>query len=114
LAIVDGSTLEALPKKTAVLRQREGLVLAGRVMVMVAAFSPRPLWPLSTEEAVANDKRVAAAILAALPVGGLLSFDLGFCSFLWFDAFTGQQQDFVTRMREKTAYRTVQGLSQGP
>jgi hypothetical protein len=114
LAIVDGSTLEALHKKTAVLRQREGLVLAGRVMVMVEAFSHRPLWQLYTEEAVANDKRFAAEILAALPVGGLLIFDLGFFSFLWFDAFTGQQKYFVTRMREKTAYHTVQVLSQGP
>jgi hypothetical protein len=114
LAIVDGSTLEALRKKTAVLRQREGLVLAGRVMVMVEAFSHRPLWQLYTEEAAANDKRFAAEILAALPVGGLLIFDLGFFSFLWFDAFTEQQKYFVTRMREKTAYHTVQVLSQGP
>ena len=114
LAIVDGSTLEALRKTTAVLRQREGLVLAGRVMVMVEAFSHRPLWQLYTEEVAANDKRFAAEILAALPVGGLLIFDLGFFSFLWFDAFTDQQKYFVTRMREKTAYRTVQVLSQGP
>jgi Transposase DDE domain len=103
LAIVDGSTLEALRKKTAVWRQREGLVLAGRVMVMVEAFSHRPLWQLYTEEAAANDKRFAAEILAALPLGGLLIFDLGFFSFLWFDAFTNQQKYFVTRMREKTA-----------
>src|SRR5216683_232183 len=73
IALVDGSTLEALRKKTQVLREREGLV----------------------------------------PVGGLLVFDLGFFSFLWFDDFTNQQKFFVTRMREKIAYRTVQGLSQG-
>jgi hypothetical protein len=114
LAIVDGSTLEALRKKTEVLRQREGLVLAGKVMVMVEAFSHRPLWQLYTEDAAANDKRFAVEILAALPVGGLLIFDLGFFSFLWFDAFTDQQKYFVTRMREKTAYYTVQVLSQGP
>jgi hypothetical protein len=114
LAIVDGSTLEALRKKTEVLRQREGLVLAGKVMVMVEACSHRPLWQLYTEDAAANDKRFAVEILAALPVGGLLIFDLGFFSFLWFDAFTDQQKYFVTRMREKTAYHTVQVLSQGP
>jgi hypothetical protein len=33
---------------------------------------------------------------------------------LWFDDFTNQQKFFVTRMREKIAYRTVQVLSQGP
>jgi Transposase DDE domain len=114
LAIVDGSTLEALRKQTQVLRERPGVVLGGRMMVMVEAFSHRPLWQLYTAEATANDKRFAAEILGALPAGGLLVFDLGFFSFLWFDDFTEQQKYFVTRMREKTAYRTVQELSNGP
>jgi len=113
MALVDGSTLEALRKKTQVLREREGLVLGGKMMVMVEAFSHRPLWQLYTEDAAANDKRFATEIMAALPVRGLLVFDLGFFSFLWFDDFTDQQKFFVTRMREKIAYRTVQVLSQG-
>jgi len=113
IALVDGSTLEALRKKTQVLREREGLVLGGKIVVMVAAFSHRPLWQLYTEDAAANDKRFATEIMAAVPVGGLLVFDLGFFSFLWFDDFTNQQKFFVTRMREKIAYRTVQVLSQG-
>ena len=62
LAIVDGSTLEALRKKTEVLQQREGLVLGGKMMVMVEAFSHRPLWQLYTEDAAANDKRFTAEI----------------------------------------------------
>ena len=114
LAIVDGATLEALRKKTQALRAVEGPVLAGRIMVMVEAFSVRPLWQLYTEDAAANDKRFAAPILAALPQGGLLVFDLGFFSFLWFDDFTGQNKFFVTRMRQKTAYRTLKVFSQGP
>ena len=114
LAIVDGSTLEALRKKTQVLRERAGLVLGGRMMVMVEAFSHRPLWQLYTEDAAANDKRFAPEILAALPEGGLLVFDLGFFSFLWFDDFTASGRFFVTRMREKTAYRTVRELSRSP
>jgi hypothetical protein len=114
LALVDGSTLEALRKQTAVLRERTGLVLAGKMMVMVEAFSHRPLWQLYTEDPAANDKRFAGEILAALPSGGLLVFDLGFFSFLWFDDFTDQQKFFVTRMREKTAYRTIRELSSSP
>jgi len=46
IALVDGSTLEALRKKTQLLRQQEGLVLAGKGMVMVDAFSHCPLWHL--------------------------------------------------------------------
>jgi hypothetical protein len=114
IALVDGSTLEALRKKTQVLRERQGLVLGGKMRVMVEAFSHRPLWQLYTADAAANDKRFAAEIMAALPIGGLLVFDLGFFSFLWFDDFTDQQKFFVTRMRAKIAYRTVQVLSQGP
>ena len=112
VAMVDGSTLEALRQKAQSLRQREGLVLAGKMMVMVEAFSHRPLWQLYTEDAQANDQRVAAASLAVLPVGGLVVCDLGFFSFPWFDDLTDQDKYFVTRMREKTAYRTVQVLSQ--
>jgi hypothetical protein len=114
IAIVDGATLEALRKTTQVWREHAGLVLGGKMMVMVEAFSHRPLWQLYTDDAAANDKRFVAEILAALPVGGLLVFDLGFFSFLWFDDFTASDRFFVTRMREKTAYRTVQELSSSP
>ena len=114
IAIVDGSTLEALRKRTQVLRERDGVMLAGKTLIMVEACSHRPLWQLYTEDAAANDERFAAEILAVLPVGGLLVFDLGFFSFLWFDDFTGSQKFFVTRKREKTAYRTMQVLRGSP
>jgi hypothetical protein len=114
IAMVDGSTLEALRKKTQTLQAQPGLVLAGRVMAMVEAFTQRPLWQLYTEDAAANDKRFASEILAAVPLGGLLIFDLGFFSFLWFDDFTDQQKYFVSRLRQKTAYRTTQILSTSP
>lgn len=114
VAMVDGSTLEALRKKTHTLHAQPGLVLAGRMMVLVEAFTHRPLWQLYTEDAAANDKRFASEILAAVPEGGLLIFDLGFFSFLWFDDFTEQPKCFVTRLRQNTAYRTTQVLSHSP
>ena len=114
VAMVDGSTLEAIRKKTQPLQAQPGLVLAGRMMVMVEAFTQRPLWQLYTEDAAANDKRFAPEILAAVPEGGLLIFDLGFFSFLWFDDFTEQRKYFVTRLRQNTAYRTTHVLSHSP
>jgi hypothetical protein len=45
-ARAEGSTLEALRKKTQTLPAQPGVVLAGRMMVMVEAFTHRPLWPL--------------------------------------------------------------------
>src|SRR5882672_9820585 len=114
LAMGDGSTLEAIRKKTPTLQAQPGLVLAGRMMVMVEVFTHRPLWQLYTEDAAANDKRFAPEILAAVPEGGLLIFDLGFFSFLWFDDFTDQHKSFVTRLRQNTAYRTTHVLSHSP
>jgi hypothetical protein len=113
-ALVDGATLAALRKKTQGLRERQGLVLGGKRRVMVEACSHRPLWQLSTAAAAAHDKRFAAEIMAARPIGGLVVFDVGFFSFLWCDDLTDQQKFLVTRMRAQSAYRTVQGLSQGP
>ena len=95
------------------MREREGLVLAGKIMGMVDAFGHYPLWQLDTEDAAAHDKRVAAEILAALPVGALWVCDLGFFSFRWFEDVTASNRSFGTRMREKTAYRTVQERSRG-
>lgn len=114
IAMVDGSTLEAIRKKTQLLQAQPGLALAGRMMVMVEAFTHRPLWQLYTEDAVANDKRFAGEILAAVPERGLLVFDLGFFSFLWFDDFTDQHKFFVTRLRQKTAYRVTRVFPHGP
>ena len=114
IAMVDGSTLEALRKKTQTLQAQPGLVLAGRMMVMIEPFTHRPLWQLYTEDAAANDQRFAAEILAAVPERGLLIFDLGFFSFLWFDDFTDQHKFFVTRLRQNTAYRITHLLSHSP
>jgi hypothetical protein len=52
-------------------------------------------------------------LLARLPQQGLLIFDLGFFSFVWFDAFTQAEKFFVTRLRNKTAYQVTRCLSQG-
>jgi hypothetical protein len=113
LAMVAGAPLEALRQKPQGLREREGLGLAGTIMVMVDALRYDPRWQLCTADAAATDTRFAAEILAAVPAGALLVFDLGGFSVLWFDDFTASHRFFVTRMREKTAYRTVQELSRG-
>jgi hypothetical protein len=62
IALLDGSTLEALRKKTQALQRVDGLALAGRMIVMVEAFSQRPLWQLYMDDAAANDKRFALQI----------------------------------------------------
>jgi hypothetical protein len=114
LAIVDGAPLEALRKKTAVLRERPGLGLAGKMMGMVEACSHRPLWQRYPEAPGAHDKRGVVESLAALPSGGLWGFALGFFRFGWWADFPNPQQCCVTRRREKPAYRTRRELSSSP
>lgn len=114
LAMVAGSTLEALRQKTPGVRERQGLVLGGKRMVRGEAFRPRPLWPLSPDAATAHDKRCAAEIMTARPIRGLWVCAWGFCSLRWLDDVTDQQQFFVTRMRAKIASRPVQVRGQGP
>jgi Transposase DDE domain len=113
LWIADGSTLEELRKRLKIMSQA-GTVLAGRMMVVVELFSHRPVASWYTDDATANDKQWLDDLIAKLPVGGLLVFDLGFFKFPWFDQFTDSHKYFLTRQREKTAYQVQQVFSSGP
>lgn len=111
--IADGSTLEELRRQLKALREKPQTVLAGKLMMVVDLFSHRPIAMHYDETAKANDKSFGHWLLKQLPAGGLLVFDLGFFSFLWFDQFSDNQRYFVTRQREKTAYTRQRLFSQG-
>jgi Transposase DDE domain len=110
--IADGSTLEALRRKLKALKDTDKTV-AGKIMMVVAAFTHQPVATWYTTNSKANDKTWCDSLLERLPVGGLLIFDLGFFKFPWFDGFTTSDKFFVTRLREKTAYTVVRCLSSG-
>ncbi len=111
--IADGSTLEALRKKLKALQEQEK-TLAGKIMMVVEAFTHRPVTTWYTTNSKANDKTWCNQLLERLPIGGLLIFDLGFFKFPWFDAFTSAHKFFVTRLREKTAYKVIRCLTDAP
>lgn len=108
--IADGSTLEALRRKLKALKDTDKTV-AGKIMMVVAAFTHQPVATWYTDNSKANDKTWCDQLLERLPVGGLLIFDLGFFKFPWFDGFTVSNKFFVTRLRDKTAYTVVRCLS---
>lgn len=110
--IADGSALEALQKKLHELKAAK-LTLGGKIMMLVDAWTRQPIQSFYTADAQSNDKTFVEPLLQQLPVGGLLIFDLGFFSFPFFDAFSQQGKFFLTRLREKTRYRTVSLLSEG-
>ena len=101
--IADGSTLEELRKKLKEMKEKT-VVLAGKMMVIVEAFSHLPVMSIYDEKPQINDKCFCEQIIEKLPLKGLLIFDLGFFSFPFFDSFTEVGKFFVTRLRENTAF----------
>lgn len=112
--IADGSTLEALRKRLKIRCTASPSRLAGKMMMVVELLTLRPVKLHYDMKPEANDKAFCDWLMADLPVGGLMVFDLGFFKFGWFDEFTQTSRYFVTRLREKTAYTTTQILDQGP
>lgn len=109
----DGSTLEAMRRRIKELRDAPNSPLGGKMLTVVDLFTRRPQWTWYTTQELANDKSFCAQLLEALPVGGLVVLDLGWFSFQFFDALTETGKYFVTRQREKTAYRVVEVLGEG-
>jgi Transposase DDE domain len=112
--IGDASTLEQLRKTTTALRQHEGAVLGGKMLMIVEAARHYPVEVFFDSYGRANEKCFNDQILGALPVNGLIILDAGFLSFPFFDALTEARKFFVTRMKTNIAYRSVEVLSQGP
>lgn len=108
----DGSTLEGLRRKLKELREA-ATPLGGKMLAVVDLFTRRPQQTWYTEDAKANDKSFCRQLLEALPVGGLVVFDLGWFGFPFFDQLTAAGKFFVTRLREKTAYKVVEVLGAG-
>jgi hypothetical protein len=109
--LADGSTLEAIAKQLDSLKEQAS-GLGGKMMMIVEAFSRRPVAAWYSAHAHAHDQHWNDALLERLPKGGLLIFDLGFFNFVWFDAFTVADKYFVTRWKQKTAGKVTRILSQ--
>lgn len=54
-----------------------------------------------------NEKAAAREVVADLPAGSLLLFDLGYFAFPWFDELTDAGQWWVCRLRDKTSYEPI-------
>jgi hypothetical protein len=102
---VDGSTLDALLRKVGLLRGSETNPLAGRMMALLdlCSWLPRHLW--YEEDAQAHDQRFWPQILAVLPAGALLIFDLGYTNFIVFAQLTAAQITFITRAKRNLSYQ---------
>lgn len=109
---VDGSTLDALVRKTGLLRDGPQGVLAGRMAGILDVVSrlPRQVW--YEEDAQAHDQRFWDRILGGLERGMLVIFDLGFLNFARFDQLTDAGVWFLTRKDDRVVVTTEQVLEQ--
>jgi hypothetical protein len=97
---LDGSTLDGLLRKVALLRDGEGPVLAGRMAALLDLVSqlPREVW--YEEDWHAHDQRFWERVLSSLARGMLLIFDLGFLNYARFDQLSEQGVFFLTRTEQ--------------
>ena len=110
--VVDGSTLDTLLRKVGLLRGVTPAPLAGRMagLLDVVTHLPYDVW--YEEESTANDHRFWDRVLAVVPPGALLLFDVGFLAYARFDQLTDLQRCFITRPQETSAYQVERVLRQ--
>jgi Transposase DDE domain. len=104
---LDGSTLDVLLRKVGLLRGLDKAPLAGRIAALldIASHLPREVW--YEDDSQAHDQRFWERVIATLPTGVLLIFDLGFLNYPLFDRLTEQGIGLITRAKHNTAYRGI-------
>ncbi|WP_041233351.1 IS4 family transposase [Cylindrospermum stagnale] len=111
--IGDASTLEAMKKHFGQLQEKTGAVLAGKMLMVVEAFTHTPVAVWYDADVKRNETRWWQALLERLPSGGLLVVDMGFYGFEWFDSLTTANKYVLTRQKEKVRYKVARVLSDG-
>ena len=109
---VDGSTLEALFRKLAALKEAPPGVLAGKICTVIdlAARLPEHLW--FTQDAQAHDATFLDRILAFAQAGTLWIFDRGFYDFTFFDNLIDKGVHWITRLKSNAVFTVERVLLQ--
>jgi hypothetical protein len=110
VALVDGSTLDALLRKVGLLRDAPLQPLAGRMTGLLDLCSRLPFQIWYERDAQAHDLRFWPRILSALQAGALLIFDLGYTNFAHFATLTSRGVTFITRAKSNLAYTLERSL----
>lgn len=113
----DGSTLDALMRQVGLLRDavaNGASPLAGRMTALLDLCSrlPREVW--YEEDPQAHDQRFWPRVLAALPQGALVLFDLGYTNFQRFSELTARGITWITRAKRNLVYEVERVLLQTP
>ena len=111
VAVVDGSTLDALIRKIGLLRDLDTTPLAGRMTGLLDLCSHLPLQVWYETDPQAHDQRFWSRILTALTAGALLLFDLGYTNFAIFGQLTAGRITFITRAKSNLVHQVERVLS---
>jgi hypothetical protein len=106
----DGSTLDALVRRSGLLRDLDDHPLAGRMMGVLDVTSRLPVHLWYTDDDQAHDQRFWEQILSVVPPRTLLLLDLGFTNYKAYAQLMAQQVTFVTRCKSNAAYQVKQVL----
>lgn len=109
--IADGSTLEALFRKLAALKDRPEGTLAGKICTVInlATRLPEHIW--YTANALAHDTHFEAKILSLVHAETLWILDRGFYDFTFFDEVIDRGGHFITRLKSNAVFTVTQVLS---
>jgi hypothetical protein len=110
ILICDGSTLDALIRKTGLLIEEATQPLAGRMIGLLDALSRLPIWIGYTDDGTAQDQRFWDDILEHVVTGALLIFDLGYTNYQRFAQMTRDGITFVTRAKSNMAYEVAYAI----
>jgi hypothetical protein len=108
--IADGSTLDVLLRQIGLLRDAVKAPLAGRMMALLdlASRLPRRVW--YDADPRGHDTRFWERLMAAIPRGALVVFDLGFTDFARWATLTARGVTWLTRAKKNLQYEVVRVL----
>jgi len=101
---VDGSTLDALPRKIGLLKDLPKNPLAGKITALLDLCTrlPEKVWYMNDPKV--HDQQFWTEILASLKVGSLLIFDKGYINYAMFLELTRAKVKFITRSKKNMSY----------
>jgi hypothetical protein len=108
--ITDGSTLDGLLRTMGLPRDAVKAPLAGRMLAVLdlASRLPRQVW--YDADPHGHDARFRERLVAVLPTGALVVFDLGFTDFARWATLTARGVTWLTRAKKNLQYEVVQVL----
>lgn len=104
---LDETTLDPVLRRLTVDGERQSARLPGKLAGLFDVRSQQWLTIHLRTEVHQNEKVLARAMLADLPVGSLILADLGYFAFQWFDDLTDAGQYWISRFRKGTSYEVL-------